>query len=136
VENISELHLQNGFPLMGAHYLTDCNQCHQSGDLLRFEPIGNECINCHQTEFLATTKPNHTAAGYAHDCTECHNINSFQWSASGFNHDFFPLADGHQINDCAACHQGATYADISPECITCHQNDYSSASNPDHQQSG
>ena len=106
VENISDLHLQSGFPLMGVHYLINCNQCHQSSDQLRFEPIGNECMTCHQSEFLATTKPNHSEVGYSMDCAECHNINSFEWSASGFNHDFFPLTDGHEINDCAQCHQG------------------------------
>ncbi|MBK8501807.1 MAG: hypothetical protein IPL46_06115 [Saprospiraceae bacterium] len=136
VDNISDLHLQNGFPLMGVHYLINCKECHESSDQLKFEPIGNECMACHQTEFLATTKPNHSEAGYSMDCTECHNINSFEWSASGFNHDFFPLAQGHEINDCAQCHQGSTYTDISSECISCHLNEFVAASNPDHQKTG
>ncbi|MCB0667141.1 MAG: hypothetical protein KDC80_15030, partial [Saprospiraceae bacterium] len=136
VENISQIHQENGFPLLGVHYLVDCNDCHQAGDELRFEPLGNECLTCHESDFLNTTSPNHTEAGYSSECTECHTINSFAWTASGFNHDFFPLTDGHQIEDCAQCHQGAGYSDISGDCISCHQQDFLAADQPDHQQNG
>lgn len=136
VEDIMQVHLENGFPLMGVHYLINCNECHQNAEQLRFEPMGNDCINCHQSDFLATTKPNHVEAGYSRECTECHTINSFEWTASGFNHDFFPLTGGHEINDCAQCHTGTTYSDISSECSNCHQNDFNAANNPNHIESG
>ncbi|MEI6455616.1 MAG: cytochrome c3 family protein, partial [bacterium] len=30
VENITEIHQRSRFPLVGAHYTADCNQCHPS----------------------------------------------------------------------------------------------------------
>ncbi|MCB0666183.1 MAG: hypothetical protein KDC80_10190, partial [Saprospiraceae bacterium] len=136
VENISDVHQQNGFPLQGMHSLLACNECHQEADVLRFEPIGNECIICHTTDYQNTTKPDHQKAGYSRDCAECHNINSFEWAASGFNHDFFPLTGAHEITDCAQCHLGSTYSDISPDCISCHQDDFNATRNPNHEANG
>ncbi|MCB0687275.1 MAG: hypothetical protein KDC53_12150, partial [Saprospiraceae bacterium] len=136
VEDISQIHIANGFPLLGIHYQINCIECHQASDQLKFEPLGNECIACHESDFLATTKPNHTEAGYSRECTECHTVNSFEWTAADFNHDFFPLTDGHEITDCAKCHTGSTYSDISSDCISCHQSDFLNAKNPDHQQNG
>ena len=78
VNNITEIHQHNGFPLQGVHALVSCNECHQSSDVMRFEPIGNECIVCHNTDYQTTTKPDHQKAGYSRDCAECHNNNSFE----------------------------------------------------------
>ena len=136
VQNITEIHQQNGFPLQGVHALVSCNECHQNSELMRFDPVGNECIVCHISDYEATTKPNHQKAGYSKDCAECHNINSFEWASSGFNHDFFPLTGGHEIAECASCHQGDDYSDISAECLSCHQNDFNNTTNPNHQATG
>ena len=99
---------------------------------MRFEPIGVECITCHQDEYASTTTPNHEAAGYSTDCSECHSIDAFEWSAFGINHDFFPLTLGHDIADCAKCHTDDDFSMTSPECISCHQGDFDNASNPNH----
>ncbi|MBK8501797.1 MAG: hypothetical protein IPL46_06065 [Saprospiraceae bacterium] len=136
VQNITDIHQQNGFPLQGVHAVVNCNECHQNSEVLRFDPIGNECIICHSSDYEATTKPNHRKAGYSKDCSECHNISSFEWASSGFNHDFFPLTEGHEINECASCHKGADYVDISAECVSCHQGDFNATVNPDHRATG
>jgi len=120
------------FPLVGAHFTADCFQCHPSASLLRFEPLGVECIDCHQDDYQATTNPNHVQGNFSTDCYECHTMNAFSWSSSGFNHDFFPLTQGHAINDCNVCHPGGDYSNTSPVCLSCHQDDYNSTTNPNH----
>ncbi len=132
VDNITELHQENGFPLLGSHAQISCNECHVSETGLQFTRIGNECINCHLNDFLATTSPNHVEAGYSQECIDCHDINAFDWSSQNILHDFFPLVKGHDI-DCIKCHTSGTFAAIPTDCISCHQQDFEVAQNPDHQ---
>jgi hypothetical protein len=136
VENITELHQRSRFPLLGAHNTADCASCHTSASNLEFQPLGVECIDCHNADFKATTKPNHVQSGISTNCIECHRIDAFEWSASGINHDFFPLTKGHEVEDCAACHTSGLTVPISADCSSCHQNDYNNAKNPSHQNSG
>ena len=135
VDNITDLHYDNGFPLLGAHAVLDCDECHFSESALEFNRIGNDCVNCHLDEFSATTNPNHANAGFSTDCTVCHNIDGFDWSSKFINHDFFPLDKGHDISDCAQCHAGGNFSNTPTGCFACHQQDYESALNPNHQQS-
>ena len=132
VENITEIHQMGRFPLLGAHFTADCYQCHPSSSLLRFEPLGIECIDCHQDDYRATTNPDHVKGNFSTNCIECHSLTAFSWSSSDFNHAFFPLTQGHAISDCNECHTGNDYSSTSPVCVTCHQNDYNSTSNPNH----
>jgi len=132
VDNIPELHEENGFPLIGAHSNSSCVDCHKSENLLRFDRIGNECINCHQENYLATQSPNHVASGFSTNCIECHSPLGTGWETDIINHDFFPLTLGHDISDCTQCHTTGNYSDASPECVNCHQSDFSSTSNPNH----
>ena len=132
VANISQLHYDNGFPLMGAHYVTDCYDCHISDTDLRFDRIGNDCINCHMDEYTATTNPSHMGAGYPTNCIECHSINGFDWTTENINHEFFPLTSGHQIENCAECHISGDYSNTPNDCYACHQEDYNTAINPNH----
>lgn len=132
VFNIPELHEQNGFPLIGAHSDVDCASCHNSATTLTFTPLGNECIQCHQQDYLSTTSPNHATSGFSTDCLECHNPMGIDWESTGFNHDFFPLTLGHDINDCSACHDVGNFSNISPECVSCHQQDYAQTTDPNH----
>ncbi len=133
VPNITEIHQMSRFPLMGAHLTADCNDCHPSASLLSFEPLGIECIDCHQTDYNQTQNPNHVTAGYSTNCTECHYMNMFTWSGAGIDHSFFPLTQGHAIGDCFQCHtQGTDYSNISSDCFSCHEQDYQATSNPNH----
>ena len=136
VNNITELHFENGFPLAGSHLLADCNDCHRSETFLAFERIGNECVNCHLPDFNATTTPNHGEAGFSTDCAQCHDINKFGWETETINHDFFPLTRGHEIEDCARCHTTGSYGNTSSECVSCHQPDYNASLNPNHLTAG
>jgi len=133
VENTTKIHQQSRFPLVGAHKAVDCFECHKTETFLRFEVLGTECVNCHNDNFLATTQPNHVTAGYSTQCEECHTIFSNEWKGSGFSHNFFPLTQGHDINDCLKCHEMGNYANVNKECVSCHQTDFNNTTNPNHQ---
>ena len=45
VNNIAELHQGVSFPLIGAHAVANCFECHISETDLRFDPISPECIS-------------------------------------------------------------------------------------------
>ncbi|MCF8274414.1 MAG: hypothetical protein K9I95_11335 [Flavobacteriaceae bacterium] len=132
VNNIPEIHEENGFPLIGAHNGVSCNECHTSETNIRFDRIGNDCISCHKQDFATTRSPNHTALGFSTDCIECHSPLATDWNSDKANHDFFPLTLGHDIQDCTQCHKTNNYADASPECVSCHQTDYNNTANPNH----
>ncbi|MBT4968684.1 MAG: hypothetical protein HOA61_04860 [Bacteroidetes bacterium] len=136
VSNISEIHYQSRFPLMGAHALADCYDCHKSASLLDFEPLGIECMDCHQQDYYSTSEPNHTTAGFSTECSECHRIGAFEWGSSGFNHVFFPLTQGHNLQDCNLCHVAGNYSNISTDCFSCHESDFNATNNPNHSGSG
>lgn len=136
VNNIPEIHEENGFPLIGAHNAVSCAECHTSETNLRFDRIGNECISCHKQDYDATRSPNHRELGFSTDCIECHSPLEPDWDSQNINHDFFPLTQGHDIQDCTQCHKTNNYADASPECISCHQTDYNNTNNPNHSSVG
>ncbi|HAM99039.1 MAG TPA: hypothetical protein DCQ26_10560 [Marinilabiliales bacterium] len=139
VANITQLHQQSRFPLIGPHASADCRDCHKNmlstvplTSVLRFDPLGIACYDCHKDDYLAATQPNHVASNYSTQCTDCHNMNVFTWSGAGINHNFFPLTGGHAIDDCRACHTSGSYSKIPSACVSCHQTDYESTTNPSH----
>jgi hypothetical protein len=132
VSNITEIHQRSRFPLLGAHRTADCVACHKSESLARFDVLGVNCYDCHSKEYQSATNPNHISAGFSQDCSTCHFLNAFEWNGAGFNHNYFPLVDGHSIPKCADCHKGASYTDAKPDCFSCHQADYMATANPKH----
>ena len=142
VTNTTQLHQQSRFPLVGPHATADCYDCHRNlspaaqsdpvGSLLRFEPLGVDCYDCHRTNYDATTNPKHNPADYPpENCSVCHLMTAFEWAGNMNSHTFFPLTEGHAVNDCKKCHENNNY-NISPDCISCHQPDYNTATNPNH----
>jgi hypothetical protein len=132
VNNITEIHQQGRFPLLGPHLLAECLDCHPSASLLRFEPLSIECIDCHREDYASAANPNHVLGNISTNCIECHLINSFTWAGAGFNHFFFPLTEGHAVSECNSCHTSNDYSSISSDCFSCHQADYNTTSNPNH----
>lgn len=135
VSNIYEIHQKSRFPLLGAHRIADCSECHKSESSVRFEVIASECIDCHRDSYLATSSPNHVISGFSEDCSSCHPINANQWSGAGFSHNFFPLLQAHAIQ-CADCHIDTEYRGLSPDCTSCHQEEFQNVESPDHVLSG
>lgn len=132
VDNIPELHEENGFPLVGPHDIMSCVDCHISETNQRFDRVGNECVTCHMMDYINTQNPNHEAVGFSMECLECHPPLSETWNTDIIVHSFFPLVGGHDIQDCTQCHFTDNYADASPECVNCHQQDFDTAMNPNH----
>ncbi len=132
VSNIIDIHNLSRFPLLGAHRTADCIQCHKSESLVRFDVAGINCIDCHRQDYLATTNPDHQKSGISQDCEGCHKVNSFGWTGTAFNHDIFPLQLGHSSLACSACHKPGSYAGLSSACYSCHQNDFTGTTNPNH----
>ncbi len=127
------LHQKTRFPLVGAHQLADCSACHSDYSRLYFPPINIACVTCHAREYYATTAPDHVAAGFSTQCQQCHNIADVVWTATSFDHSFFPLVGGHNIQNCYACHtKGSDFKGLSTNCYSCHQKDYLATSNPNH----
>ena len=141
VENTSQLHQRSRFPLLGAHATADCERCHPSASLLKFEPVAVDCFSCHRENYYSTAAdpkvPNHVAGNYSTNCTECHLMTSFSWTGAGINHNFFPLTLGHSGVDCQQCHTvPGNYSNISKECFSCHESNYNAANNPVHKNNG
>lgn len=132
VNNISELHEENGFALTGSHANIDCVECHKSETNLRFDKLGNDCINCHQIDYNNTVNPNHKTAEFSTNCTECHSAFATSWTPAEFNHEKFPLTLGHDIKVCKECHIDNNFSNTSPECFSCHQNDFNISKKPSH----
>lgn len=133
VQDINLIHQDSRFPLVGAHRLADCEQCHKEYQDLNFRILSIDCYSCHKSDYVSTTSPNHITAGFSTTCEDCHSITSMVWSATNFNHDFFPLKGGHNT-ECSSCHgQGGNFGGLSAECVSCHLNDYNASTDPDHQ---
>ncbi len=136
VPDIMQVHRQSRFPLLGAHAVADCYDCHPSASLLRFEPLGIACSDCHLEDYQAAKNPDHVAAGYSLNCTDCHFMGNFTWTGAGINHDFFPLREGHADVACQQCHTSGSFEPVPADCKSCHLPDYTATVNPDHEALG
>ena len=114
VNIVPEIHEQNGFALTGSHSTLSCVDCHANEVNLRFDRLGNDCINCHLEDYNQAQNPNHIEKGYSTDCTECHDAIAFGWDDQMLDHDFFPLLGGHDAVACTDCHGVGGYDDDIP----------------------
>lgn len=124
ITNVKNLHNQSGFPLRGMHQTADCYRCHTSASSLKFENVRTDCFSCHKTEYNSTSGKSfdHKVLGFGTDCERCHNNNGVTWKTDGrgFDHSFFPLSGGHNL-DCVECHKNGNYrVKLSSECTSCH----------------
>lgn len=125
-------HVQaSGFELRGAHAAIACNDCHVNN---QFSGLPRECFGCHQSDFNATTAPNHAANQFPTDCLTCHNENG--WQPAEFDHNLtsFPLTGAHQTIACESCHENGQFTALPTDCYSCHEGDFTSAADPNHVQ--
>lgn len=145
VKNVKQLHQEQGFALVGDHATADCNNCHKSASLLRFDNLNSECVACHKTQYDAATIiiPGSTdriphselpTVGSKTDCYHCHNMVGRSWSytGKGFEHGFFPLKGGHDGLSCVDCHWNGYSNTLSRECSSCHSSYKAEAKFPAH----
>jgi len=125
-------HAVTGFPLTGAHMAVACNECHRSN---RFRGTPRECIQCHQSDYNATTDPAHAAAGFSTACVPCHTTTAWHPAAFDHNASAFPLTGAHANVACTHCHASG-YKGTPTDCFACHQQDYTASTNPAHATQG
>jgi len=109
------------FPLTLGHAINDCSNCHTGTD---YSNISSECISCHQSDYMATSSPNHQQADLSTDCLECHTTNP-GWKPADFTqHDnVFPIYSGEHNGEwasCVDCHTSPGIYSIFT-CIDCHE---------------
>jgi hypothetical protein len=126
-------HSTTGFALTGAHATTQCGQCHTNGN---YKLTNTACMSCHASDWNKTSNPNHQAAGFSQDCSQCHT--TVNWAGATFNHNGtgFPLTGAHGSLQCLQCHTGNNFGITSTACISCHLNDYNTANSPPHKTAG
>ena len=122
-------HNKTSFPLVGAHATVQCASCHAGG---KFAGTPMDCYSCHQADFGRTTDPNHVQSQFSHDCLTCHTMTAWQPSTFDHNKTNFPLTGAHTATPCASCHTNGQYAGTSKDCYTCHQSDFTGATDPNH----
>ncbi len=115
------------FPLTGAHFATNCINCHESD----YAGTPVDCYACHEPDFSEVQDPNHVTNNFNHDCTICHNTSA--WSPASFNHNntAFPLTGAHTTAACIGCHQNG-YTGTPTDCYACHEPDFAGAQDPNH----
>jgi hypothetical protein len=118
------------WPLTGAHAPLDCTECHVGGI---YQGTPTDCNSCHQSDYQATTSPNHAMSGFPTSCEDCHG--TMAWTPSSFNHSF-ALNGAHAPLDCTECHGGGIYQGTPTTCFGCHQSDFQSTSSPNHAAAG
>lgn len=120
-------HNRTAFPLTGAHASQTCTQCHASG----YTGTPTDCYACHQTDYAATTDPDHAASNIPTTCVVCHSTSA--WNPAEFDHNTtrFQLTGAHRNATCAACHSSG-YTGTPMDCYACHQADYAGTTDPNH----
>ena len=127
---------QNRFPLVGAHAIVECDQCHKNAAAGQFVGLSTACYSCHQKDFL-TPVINHVALNFPTTCESCHTINNFV--GAKFDHlkyTGYALTGAHATLECTACHTNNVFAGTSAQCYTCHTADFANSNNPPHMKLG
>jgi hypothetical protein len=133
----------NRFPLLGAHAVVQCDECHKSAAVGQFQGLSTVCLSCHQADFQKTASiggsvPNHLISkGFSQPCETCHSFDT--WANAKFDHSQtgFPLQGLHAQAACTSCHVNNNYnlAGIAVnDCQNsgCHLTTWQQTTNPAH----
>jgi hypothetical protein len=122
-----------GFPLTNAHAVPprQCTDCHINNN---YDLATTACISCHLRDFQKTSNPNHVAANFPSNCSQCHT--TIAWSPATFDHSMtnFALTGAHTVppRQCSDCHINNNYNLTSNACASCHLKDFQNTNNPNH----
>lgn len=125
---------QNRFPLVGAHALVECEECHKNAAVGQFQGLSTACYSCHQKDYL-TPVIDHVSANFPTTCQTCHTMDS--WFGAPFDHlkyTGYALTGMHATLACTACHINNVYKGTPATCYACHSTQYIAANNPSHLQ--
>lgn len=125
-----ERHNTSQFKLSGAHEATPCISCHHKDGTWKFRKIGEQCVDCHQSEHQGFISEKFYAS---ENCSECHSESNWR-TVTQFDHNQtkFKLEDKHAELACRECHyakneQGVRvqkFAGLSTDCSACHEDDH------------
>ena len=122
----------NRFPLVGAHAMAECADCHKGAATGQFMGLSTACYSCHAQD--AKNAPiDHTS--FPKTCDTCHSMDN--WLGAKFDHlavTGYALTGMHATLECTACHVNNKFAGTPSACYSCHQQDFNSTSNPPHAQ--
>lgn len=127
---------QNRFPLVGAHAVVPCEECHKNAAASQFVGLSTDCYTCHQADYR-TPVIDHVGLNFPTTCGSCHSVNS--WYGARFDHlkvTGYALTGAHATLECTACHANNRYAGTPADCYSCHTTDFQSSNNPPHVQLG
>jgi len=118
---------------------------------------GNQCSTCHtdindRTVFTCLSSGCHAnsselqqqhqeegVSGYVYESNACYTCHPTGNADDSFNHATtgFPLEGQHQVISCNQCHlNGDFQTPLDANCVSCHQDNYNQAANPDHGDAG
>ena len=133
----------NRFPLLGAHAVVECQECHKNAAVGNYLGLSTACSSCHLMDWQQTTNPVHPSAGAAFAAANCSSCHSFDnWLNAKFDHSStgFLLTNGHANVACALCHINNNYnLTIAPtDCgnSQCHLTTWQQTNNPVHPSAG
>lgn len=109
-------HDLTGFPLLGLHSLTACEDCHLSR---QFGEADKECIKCHLKDDVHKKR-------LGKKCEQCHTPND--WKVWRFDHNKdtnFILDGAHKDLNCYRCHKDPVDGAMKTgqTCGSCHADD-------------
>jgi hypothetical protein len=128
---------ENRFPLLGAHAMLECADCHKSAAVGQFEGLSTACLSCHTANFQRATEPDHKSLNFPTTCETCHSADT--WFGAKFDHlkfTGFALTGAHATLECTACHIGGKFQGTPANCYGCHAKDFNATNNPPHSQAG
>jgi hypothetical protein len=115
--------------LTQGHANLPCTRCHTNGT---FGNIPNQCIDCHQTNYAATSNPNHQVANIPTTCADCHTtVPGWKPATFAIHNTYYPLTGAHTSTSCNQCHNG-NYTTTVNTCVGCHQANFTASTNPNH----
>jgi hypothetical protein len=128
-----QAHQVSAFPLTGRHVALDCRSCHVASapGQLSFASLSPSCVSCHLADYQKAV-PSHTASGFSTDCASCHSPRGFQATAFDHSRTKFPLTGAHRTLSCQSCHADNVYRGKPTTCVSCHQANYNTTTNPSH----
>ena len=140
VPDMIQKHVSTRFSLVGVHATVPCQECHTNQQKNEFVGLRTDCFGCHQEDFTTANGVTPAHAGFGTDCQSCHAVNATNWGIIGVNfggnfdhaRTGFPLAGAHATLACAQCHPGNVFRAGSTQCVTCHSQDFTTATAPPH----
>ncbi len=132
-----DAHRLTDFPLIGAHGVMPCEECHGQARERRFARATVECSSCHQADLMRTfgTAVDHTVFQFTQPCQTCHNPLSFKPARFPAHDTCFRISRGsHAAYTCEQCHSSlprgltpGTCSTGTASCSSCHDHKCGSA---------